>query len=516
MSHAAPFEFLRDSSVKSQLWILCLLSTVSLTGCQSDRAPSFVSSDEIEQLIPAAREVAVAEVKANFGTPSNLVVASFLNVDFGTYSGTVEKVNLDGSYRVRLNAQSVLASEERMAELKGAAVTFAPPKPEGGEEAAADELPKEAEAPSESASSEELQSLQVVSFVPVKSQEDGESVLGNLAIVSGDGAAVSVNEKDVVTIIGDTLQHGRNLYLRHCMHCHGVSGNGAGPTAEYFTIKPRDYRLGRFKFTSTKGGVRASRDDLYRIIKLGIPGTYMPSFMLLPDSDSRALTEYVRWLAMRGEMEGMYVTQFKTDFGVDRLEEEKPEAVEKEFNDEWAANAADIREQMETDLDLFWTEAEDKNNIVWPLKKKAPDADPPDNELIPSPRKKATRESIANGRRLFMHKDVACFSCHGETARGNGASTETRNKNLITKELNDKPGLYDDWGNLVKPRDLTSGIFRGGRRPIDIYRRIHTGIKGTPMQAFGGKVGKGDEEIWDIVNYVLSIPVHGASPETDN
>ena len=112
-----------------------------------------------------------------------------------------------------------------------------------------------------------------------------------------------------------------------------------------------------------------------------------------------------------------------------------------------------------------------------------------------------------------MHKDIACFSCHGETARGNGVSTETRNKNLLTNEMNEKPGLYDDWGNLVKPRDLTSGIFRGGRRPIDLYRRIHTGIKGTPMQGFGGKSLDGDE-IWDIVNYVLSIPVHGATPES--
>ena len=35
------------------------------------------------------------------------------------------------------------------------------------------------------------------------------------------------------------------------------------------------------------------------------------------------------------------------------------------------------------------------------------------------------------------------------------------------------------------------------------------------MQGFGGKSLDGDE-IWDIVNYVLSIPVHGADPETGN
>ena len=69
----------------------------------------------------------------------------------------------------------------------------------------------------------------------------------------------------------------------------------------------------------------------------------------------------------------------------------------------------------------------------------------------------------------------------------------------------DIPGLFDDWGNSIKPRDLTTGVFRGGRRPIDIYRRIHSGIKGTPMQQFGTTL-KEEGQIWDVVNYVLSIP----------
>ena len=68
----------------------------------------------------------------------------------------------------------------------------------------------------------------------------------------------------------------------------------------------------------------------------------------------------------------------------------------------------------------------------------------------------------------------------------------------------EKAGLYDVWGNIVKPRDLTSGVYRGGRRPIDIYRRVSEGIKGTPMQAFGTTFQ--EEEILDVVNYVLSVP----------
>ena len=76
-----------------------------------------------------------------------------------------------------------------------------------------------------------------------------------------------------------------------------------GPTAKYLTPLPRDYRNGIFKFTSTKQGKNATRDDLSRIIKMGIPGTYMPSFMLLEDEEVAQIVEYVRWLSMRGQVE---------------------------------------------------------------------------------------------------------------------------------------------------------------------------------------------------------------------
>ena len=44
-------------------------------------------------------------------------------------------------------------------------------------------------------------------------------------------------------------KHG--LYRRHCAHCHGISGDGQGPTAAILNPYPRDYRPGVFKFKST-------------------------------------------------------------------------------------------------------------------------------------------------------------------------------------------------------------------------------------------------------------------------
>ena len=58
---------------------------------------------------------------------------------------------------------------------------------------------------------------------------------------------------------------------------------------------------------------------------------------------------------------------------------------------------------------------------------------------------------------------------------------------------------------LTKPRDMTSGVFRGGRRPVDIYYRIHSGISGSGMTSFG-KVLKNTDRIWDLVNFVKTMP----------
>ena len=505
----SPIERLTVKAPRSTIWLL-FCAAVALAGCKSERAPSFVSSDDVKELAPAAQEKVFAELTATFGTPTQLVATPALNVDYGRYTGTVRKaLEQQGTLLVYLKASSNLASDDRLEELSGSAVVLASSNEATEGEAAEGE--EAADEESEAAPTYLVESFSLVADTP--GTENGR--LGKLVLVdeSGEPAAVSVEENDTLTITGDGLQHGRNLYLRHCMHCHGVSGDGAGPTAEYFTIKPRDYRKGIFKFKSTSGEIRASRDDLYRMIKLGAPGTYMPSFMLLPDSEVHALVEYVRWLSMRGQMEGKYVTEFGTGFPVSRLEEEDEEAIAKEFAEFWDENKSDLREFIQGDIVNFWTESEDEANIVWPK------ADVLDEKGAvsekngkPAPRTPPTSESILNGRKLFMNKDKGnCFSCHGETARGNGVSTETlTDKTGQPGVKNEKPGLYDDWGHLVKPRDLTSGIYRGGRRPIDIYRRIHTGIKGTPMQAFGGTLKS--HEIWDIVNYVLSIPVTGAEP----
>ena len=83
-------------------------------------------------------------------------------------------------------------------------------------------------------------------------------------------------------------------------------------------------------------------------------------------------------------------------------------------------------------------------------------------------------------------------------------------------------GLYVNVGmpepRNIRPRNLRQGVYRGGLRPIDIYWRIKNGIEGTPMPASTMKPesdpnakGLTPNDIWDIVNYVESLPYESIS-----
>ncbi len=301
---------------------------------------------------------------------------------------------------------------------------------------------------------------------------------------------------------GNLLQSGRVLYMRHCSHCHGTAGDGNGPTAQYLYPRPRDYRHGIFKFTSTVDSARATRDDLLRVLKYGIPGTYMPSFLLMKDQELQALVEYVRFLAMRGEYERKLVNELASDYSSkameSRLQSESREDVVKELQEFLSEDMSSLAEAAGDELAETWTTAEAEESLVAPS----------------VPRVEDTVESRRRGRELYLGKALNCANCHGIDGAGNGPQTIAFEKNPETDELYGEAGLHDVWGNLNQPRNLHTGIFRGGRRPIDVFNRIYAGIKGSSMPAFKNTP---HEDIWHVVNYVLSLQFEsetGAAGET--
>ena len=123
-----------------------------------------------------------------------------------------------------------------------------------------------------------------------------------------------------------------------------------------------------------------------------------------------------------------------------------------------------------------------------------------------------TPESRRRGRELYLSKTLNCADCHGIDGAGNGPQTIAFEKNPLTNELYNEPGLHDIWDNLNQPRNLQLGMYRGGRRPIDLFSRIHAGIKGSRMPSFKNTP---HEDIWHIVNYVLSVPFEADPGQLD-
>lgn len=302
---------------------------------------------------------------------------------------------------------------------------------------------------------------------------------------------------------GQVLARGRHLYAEHCLHCHGVAGDGAGSTAAYLNPRPRDYRKGVFKFTTTAAAERAARSDLHRTIREGIPGTYMPSFKLLADDEMTSITEYILWLSMRGEMEFQLVQRLAADYSQNAVRDrigggESYEAIQAEFN-KAKDDPAEFKTTLDEVVDLIvsrWTAAQEETALLAPKQARVV----------------LDKESIERGRKLYLEAAQNCAACHGEAGYGDGPQTYSITKDDAGKE-NPLPGLYDTWGNQIVPRNLHTGVYRGGRRPIDLYARIHAGIKGTPMPAFGAKLD--DQKIWDLVNYIYSVPFEGEVVEGD-
>jgi mono/diheme cytochrome c family protein len=310
---------------------------------------------------------------------------------------------------------------------------------------------------------------------------------------------------------GWRLIDGRNLYMQHCLHCHGTAGDGNGPTARFLNPRPRDYRQGIFKFKSTLRGVKPSHQDLVHILEAGIPGTYMPSFVLLGPEKLGLIVDYVRWLSIRGNFE-IRLAEELADLGA--TDTDVTQAVK---NDE--SKKLQRRDAVASAMNAVDSELKQKiEEVADDLAESWAAGDLPESVVVPKVKRKIpTKESIENGRLLFLSqypdpkhpdpkKETKCAQCHGSAARGDGSNTETYWP--IPKSKPERKyeviGLHDDWGHPQKPRDLTRGIYRGGRRPIDIFRRVHQGIPGTQMAGFAAALT--EDEIWDVVNFVLSIP----------
>ena len=89
------------------------------------------------------------------------------------------------------------------------------------------------------------------------------------------------------------LARGRALFAQQCAICHGDTGDGQGKFAYLMNPRPRDLQKGDFKLSSTENQI-PSDEDLLRTISRGMPGSAMPPWGHLPQSDLDALVKAVR------------------------------------------------------------------------------------------------------------------------------------------------------------------------------------------------------------------------------
>lgn len=286
---------------------------------------------------------------------------------------------------------------------------------------------------------------------------------------------------------GDAEGNQRGLFRRNCVTCHGVSGDGAGPTALSLDPYPRDFRSGVFKYTSTRGGTKPLARDLRRTLLRGIPGTAMPSFAQLRAEEIDTLVEYVKYLSIRGQTEQWL----------------------------WAT-------VVEGDAPLPLDDGEVIEDAVLPAGQawRLPEDDPARWVVVPPSRPGTSAPgvgaaSIAAGRAIYLGQQASCVKCHGPEGDGKGEQSE----------------LYDDWNKRkrgetpeetarlarlfklpllrLRPRDFRQGVFHGGSNPEDLYLRVSVGIKGTPMPPLGESPGVQavlqPDEIWHVVSLVRAL-----------
>jgi cytochrome c oxidase cbb3-type subunit I/II len=96
-----------------------------------------------------------------------------------------------------------------------------------------------------------------------------------------------------------TLLLGQEIYQTNCAVCHGVAGDGNGPAASTFRIRPRDFRRGIFKFRSTSSGSLPTDGDLLRTVTRGLRWTAMIGRPDLPEYARRAVIQYVKTFSSR-------------------------------------------------------------------------------------------------------------------------------------------------------------------------------------------------------------------------
>ncbi|MDX8404207.1 MAG: c-type cytochrome, partial [Mariprofundaceae bacterium] len=94
-------------------------------------------------------------------------------------------------------------------------------------------------------------------------------------------------------------ENGETIYNKRCVWCHGVDGDGTGAAENFLNPPPRNFEDGQYKFKTTGFDDMVPNDeDIFRMVRDGMPGTAMPSWKeLLTEQEMWDVVQYVKTFA---------------------------------------------------------------------------------------------------------------------------------------------------------------------------------------------------------------------------
>jgi cytochrome c oxidase cbb3-type subunit 2 len=243
-------------------------------------------------------------------------------------------------------------------------------------------------------------------------------------------------------VAAETLNQGHLAYQKYCIGCHGLRGDGKGPTASSMVPQPRDFTAGLFKFSAVPAGSLPTDEDLLRTLRRGLKGTHMPGWSAIPEAEARAVIQYLKTFSARWKSES-------------------PGAPVPVPPDPWRGRAAEAARRGEV---VYHAVAR-----CWQCHA----AYLPRERILALAREEATR--------------------HGKPAPGS----------LPFRGGLERPTPTECSFGKLSPPDFLTDTLRASHDPDGLFRTIAAGIGGTPMPSWYKELTALD--LWSLVRYVEEL-----------
>lgn len=96
-----------------------------------------------------------------------------------------------------------------------------------------------------------------------------------------------------------SIKRGQKVYSEKCAFCHGETGKGDGPAAQFSSPRPRNFTKSHQKLRTTAFGKIPTDEDMFNSITRGMTGTAMPAWKHLPEVDRWSLVLYLKTLGKK-------------------------------------------------------------------------------------------------------------------------------------------------------------------------------------------------------------------------